>query len=442
MASATSQLEKALPPSEHDLSTDEGMLAYLNQHTPFSTSSITRLSGGFANWTYRATLESPYKFVDGANQSRALETIVVKFSSDVAAAFAGVALDLYRTKAEIAALKLINGLNLPNFRGMGTTQKLPTSATQPAIFLPELLSYDTTNHVGCYVDLGPLPSLKQYLIDHPGSDAVELAAKIGDLLGQFLAGLHLWGYQVSHTDPSILDIYRQSESAKKICAWRTIEFVEGSAKEYNIDGNWEKITETLKREVLDSNDTFNMGDFWTGNILMELDGPANPRSLKALYILDWELVKTGPASTDIAQFAAEAFMLRQYSGRATSGSGTSDEPTDASPAGEALLVSFLDGYERHVKKSSTDNMTSRSSATSVVEPSYERGKSTQDVLLDSRSVIGHLCAHVATIGKTVSWANRETTGRTVRRVLELMITNDQSDTTSSLKDVLTALEVK
>ncbi|KAG8825071.1 Carboxy-terminal domain (CTD) phosphatase [Serendipita sp. 399] len=428
----SSAVERVFPVSEHDLSTNEGIYAYLNQYTPFFASSVIRLSGGFANWTYRAALKEPYKYIDSIGQHTVLKTIVIKFSSNATSLDASVPLDLYRTRAEVAALRLVSGLDLPHFCGIATSQ---TDRTQPTIFLPELVFYDTTNHVGCYVDLGNLPTLMQYLTDHPGQEAVEIATRTGRLLGEFLAGLHIWGWKVLQTESSILDLFKRSVGAKEHCAWRTIGLVEGVAKEYQIEADWEKITNTLKREVLDVEQTFNMGDFWTGNVLIEMQGPTS-QVIKALYILDWELAKTGRASTDIAQFAAEAYMLRQYNTLASSSTiATSVQmkvppvTREISSAGEALLVSFLNAYEEYIKERSSE-----------MEKSAEGNSTQPDTMLDSRSVIGHLCAHVATIGKTFSWTDKETTDKTVRTMLQLLITNDQESTKKSLKEVLTSLK--
>ncbi|KAG8825072.1 hypothetical protein FRC17_008866 [Serendipita sp. 399] len=449
-ATTTAVVEKSLPLSEHNLSTEEVIHAYLNQHTPFPASSVTRLSGGFANWTYRATLRDPYEFTNTRNQRKVVKSIVVKFSSDVAAAFGTVALDLYRTKAEVAAIKLVSGLDLPGMRlSKADADHDDEAGARPTVSLPELLLYDSTNHVGCYVDLGPLSTLKDYLKSHPSNpEAIQLATDAGHSLGEFLAGLHLWGWKLLQTEHSPtststtppLDVFYRNG------AWQTIGVLEGVIKEFSsssIEGeaDWEKITNVMRREVLEVNETFNHGDFWTGNVLIEIQTPpigsrTETRTLKALHLLDWETAKTGSASTDIAQFAAEAFMLRQFS---------------ASPAGEALLISFLTAYEDYIrKKGSSETMEKvKDDVGTAAKPSALSGSSddstttttTPNGMLDSRSVLARLCTHVVTIGKMVSWADKETTDITTRMMLQVLIENDQRSTTKSLKDVLTLLGV-
>jgi hypothetical protein len=54
-------------------------------------------------------------------------------------------------------------------------------------------------------------------------------------------------------------------------------------------------------------------DYRTGNVLIETGiTETGIESIKSLIVLDWELSKTGPASTDIAQFAAEAYQLEVF----------------------------------------------------------------------------------------------------------------------------------
>ncbi|KAG8813129.1 hypothetical protein FRC17_001661 [Serendipita sp. 399] len=427
-ATTTVVVEKSLPLSEHNLSTEEGIHAYLNQYTPFPASSVTRLSGGFANWTYRATLKDPYEFTNIRNQRKVVKSIVVTFSSEVTAAFGNVALDLYRTKAEVAAIKLVSGLDLPGMRlSKADADHDHEASARPTVSLPELLLYDSTNHVGCYVDLGPLSTLKDYLKNHPGPESIALAANAGHSLGEFLAGLHIWGWKLLQTEQSptststtpLLDVFYRNG------AWQTIGVLEGVVKEFSsssIEGeaDWEKITNVMRREVLEVNETFNHGDFWTGNVLIEIQSPptgnrTEARTLKVLHLLDWETAKTGSAT-----------LL---------------------PRAKHSCSLFLTAYEDYIRKEGRLEMMEKveDDVGITAKPSALSGSSdnstTPDGMLDSRSVLARLCTHVVTIGKMVSWANKERTEITTRTMLQVMIENNQRSTTKSLKDVLTSLGV-
>lgn len=110
----------------------------------------------------------------------------------------------------------------------------------------------------------------------------------------------------------------------------------------------------------------------TGNVLVSIkvqdDGTT---ALDALFIVDWELAKFGPAASDIGQFAAESWLLARFSANPS--------------AGSSLLLSFLDGY---------GHLTTRENAEVAV----------------------HLASHVAVWGSRVPWSEDEAEIR--RAVLE------------------------
>lgn len=75
-----------------------------------------------------------------------------------------------------------------------------------------------------------------------------------------------------------------------------------------------------------------MGDFWPGNIMVALD-PSDVNQLKRIYVLDWELAKTGLPGADIGQFCAEIHLLRRF------------EPITKASA-SWILSTFLKAYSR------------------------------------------------------------------------------------------------
>ena len=71
-----------------DLTSDAGLLEYLAQ-TPFACSGITRLSGGFSNFTYRGQLIHP---VIGREK-----TVIIKHTEPYVAANRAFVLDVIRS---------------------------------------------------------------------------------------------------------------------------------------------------------------------------------------------------------------------------------------------------------------------------------------------------------------------------------------------------------
>ncbi|OMP82285.1 hypothetical protein BK809_0006595 [Diplodia seriata] len=70
------------------------------------------------------------------------------------------------------------------------------------------------------------------------------------------------------------------------------------------------------------------GDFWSGNVLVA-DGPGTTTTLS---VVDWEMTRRGIGATDVAQFAAEAYLLDRFCG------------------GKGLVEAFLEEYVRAARE--------------------------------------------------------------------------------------------
>jgi thiamine kinase-like enzyme len=116
-----------------------------------------------------------------------------------------------------------------------------------------------------------------------------------------------------------------------------------------------------------------------------VDADVENKRINQLIILDWELAKTGPAATDVGQFAAESYMLQKLTPRS---------------AGGALLRSFLTKYK------------------SVISASI-KGQKISATLFDPQGIVACIAAHAAVWGSLVSWADAETTRATVETALGL-----------------------
>jgi Phosphotransferase enzyme family len=81
----------------------------------------------------------------------------------------------------------------------------------------------------------------------------------------------------------------------------------------------------ITRETPDDTDTFVMGDFWPGNVLVGEDEDDR------VFVVDWEIAKVGLAGLDVGQFCAELATLRQF------------RPERAEAAGE-VLKNFVRAY--------------------------------------------------------------------------------------------------
>lgn len=119
----------------------------------------------------------------------------------------------------------------------------------------------------------------------------------------------------------------------------------------------------------------------TGNILVDAD--VQNKQLNKLIVLDWELAKTGPAATDVGQFAGECFMLQHLSPRS---------------AGRVLLRSFLANYKNVVTSSINE-------------------RSLPSTLFDPQNIVACTGAHAGVWGSLVSWGDETATRTTVETAL-------------------------
>ncbi|RYO55869.1 hypothetical protein AA0116_g8468 [Alternaria tenuissima] len=93
----------------------------------------------------------------------------------------------------------------------------------------------------------------------------------------------------------------------------------------------------LRRELekvnLDLNtdtQSVSMGDFWMGNVLINLD---NNDRIREVFVIDWEFVNMAPTWLDVGNFIGEAFLIGYF------------ESTD--DAYIHVLESFIEAYRDH-----------------------------------------------------------------------------------------------
>jgi len=74
-----------------------------------------------------------------------------------------------------------------------------------------------------------------------------------------------------------------------------------------------------------------MGDFWPGNLLVVLDDKGG---LERIYVVDWEMTRTGLPGIEVGQFGAEMHLLKRF------------HPEICGETATLLLVNFLREYKR------------------------------------------------------------------------------------------------
>ena len=212
--------------------------------------------------------------------------------------------------------------------------------------VPIIYFHDEASHVIIMEDAGQDSVNLKELLRRPNPPSAATGAVIGRALGEFIARLHVWG----KTDQgrASLDFFDGHLQARDICAWATYGRLEDT-----IVGKSEfiplihdpplpvtsvelekisKIAEERAEEMRRSRETMTMGDFWSGNVLVDLDrGNDGSEKLRKVFVVDWEVARPGVAAFDVGQFQAEIYTVRHFN------------PV-CGPASEALDAAFLEGY--------------------------------------------------------------------------------------------------
>ncbi|CAF1331837.1 unnamed protein product [Didymodactylos carnosus] len=192
--------------------------------------------------------------------------------------------------------------------------------------IPKVYHYDQTHHVLILQDCGDLPTLESVLLNTPPS--IEVSAQIGHALGEFLAKLHVWGREneymkktfenyITPVTISLFTSYGKSDATEK-------ELVLTNAEKLVLN---EIVTSVI--ESMQQRETFTMGEFWRGNILVDID--PDTTMLRQIYIIDWEMARYGLPSHDVAQFIPDFVMPPRFKYHLSS---------------NALLSSFLLTYKK------------------------------------------------------------------------------------------------
>ncbi|KAJ7110347.1 kinase-like domain-containing protein [Mycena crocata] len=275
------------PTTAPDYSLVPDLLAYLADHESFESERVERLSGGGANFTFRLHLKTP---LDSQT------TLVLKHSKTYAALVESIPLAIERQSFEVEALRRVR-------------EWLPQDSM---VTVPAVHHFDDDAHVVIMDDCGPASrTLKSFMLE--GKITTSLAEEIGAALGMFLSALH----RRSAQHPADVKFFDGHDQGKIISAWATygrlvstlsgqdnVEKLEGlkvSSADMDIIS---KVADEMSLAINSANSPLplTMGDFWPGNILINLDADG---VLKRINVVDWELVKPGLPGLDIGQFCGE-----------------------------------------------------------------------------------------------------------------------------------------
>ncbi|KAF8184646.1 kinase-like domain-containing protein [Mycena galopus ATCC 62051] len=347
--------------------------------TPFASHTVTLLTGGTANFAFRLHLLTLHKGQTNAG-TQACE--IIRCHQPLH--FIG-----HRKTSEwpcVREMAVHAGILHVSTKGVSDhkIQAFEAKALQkikegldcgPLAIVPMMYHFDETAHILIMEDCGQdSQNLKALMIGSPPSPGV--AQEIGRALGQFLGRLHSW----AAIDPKMVDFFDQNEQAKRITAWVTYGRIIDSLTTDNLPAvallpepvpasdldDIRAIIAERTPEIFNCRDTLTMGDFWPGNIMVNLRADG---SFGGVHVIDWELAKAGVAALDVGQFCAEMLSLILFK-------------PPAVEAAKALVEAFLTEYRVHC---------------GVMAPHF------------ANVAAKHIGAHLVTITPRVDWGTPEET---------------------------------
>ncbi|KAF8808046.1 hypothetical protein BYT27DRAFT_7099486 [Phlegmacium glaucopus] len=351
-----------LTPDGYDLTIPQGVHDYLSK-TPFASTEAIPLSGGTANYVFRLRLTNAYEGRD---------SLVLKHARPYVKSYRTLAFALERQDYEVEALRHVGDWLSPN----------------SIVTVPKVHLFDKSSHVIIMDDTGA-DSIDLKTFMQRGKASLPMSQQIGSAIGEFLGGMHKWG----RGNVDLLNAVRGNEQAKAMSSWvyygRLVSTLKGldnlpklrdpvlEIGESDMEVV-EKVAEETTKAMLDAQDSFVMGDFWPGNIMVSLNQKGD---LEHLYILDWELTKAGLPGVEIGQFCAEIHMLRRFN------------PEVCQETATLVLEHFFKEYTRAGERD----------------------------IEQSRRAFVHMGVHLSILGARVEWGEKEVTRQVVLEGLRMVV---------------------
>lgn len=261
-----------------------------------------------------------------------------------------------------------------------------------------MLWFDDTANVIVMSDCGAQSvTLKQALTSN--ALPLTLAHELGRGLGEFLARVHALG----KTNREFNAFFARNEEGKRLSALVTYGQLLSTLTDGSLPaladpplgvspGELARAAEVAREAdaaMRTTRETVVMGDFWPGNVLISLaekpaadaDGPAV--GIEKAYVVDWELVRTGLAGLDIAQFVAELQLICEFK-------------PEGKEAASSVRDAFLSAYRQ----------------TAGVEGGN---------LGVARRALTHIGAHFVAWTPRVGWEGKDKVRETVRKGVDLLV---------------------
>ena len=317
-----------------------------------SYDTVTLLTGGSANFVYRLSSSSPSSL-----PSSAPKTLMLKHAAPYVKSNASIPFPAERLGFERKALEnvppVLNDSGEDDGAGQASISvrlakvyhfDAEASALVTEDFNPTMSGWTLKDLVVACYSISTTPDIIFPTVSTTGSPASlkTLSPRILDIatqLGIYLANLH-WstrgkGDGIIGDNVPAKNIYRYSYSnlITSLTAYGVPDAQE-IANEVNQTWGGKLATDGTDGEEL----CVCHGDFWPGNVLVSSDEEVE-KGVK-LGIVDWEMTRLSTGATDVAQFAAEAWLLDRFY-----------PLTPSSSLSDGVLSAFLTSYVKAAKAS-------------------------------------------------------------------------------------------
>ncbi|KAI1384638.1 kinase-like domain-containing protein [Hypoxylon trugodes] len=290
--------------------------------TPYESSSLDILSGGTANFIYRATLSQPLD--DGTKE------VLVKHSEEYIANNPSFKITLARCRIEEECLRALSAFTI-----VGKADSI-----DPYNFLvrtPKFYHFDAGNNTQVQEYLESGSNLKSYALKTyaagAGSDSEATkrqSIQLGKALGRWLRDFHDWAAQ----QPDLRAVVAENTELQLLKHTINFTWLLDRIKLFpsilsEVEGVFDEIRDATAAELKNESELQVIhGDFWSGNILLP-SGPIQEGVDVPIFVIDWEMAQIGKRNLDVGQMIGELYQLKLYK--------------DIS-AGLWMVQGFVDGY--------------------------------------------------------------------------------------------------
>lgn len=236
---------------------------------PYECSSLTKLSGGTANFVYRGTLKT--------NLNDGTETVVIKHTEGYSASNKNF--PLADSRCVRLYLLLISELKA-NQNQEYEQQILTALHTFPPLFhhglevrTPHLYHFDTENNTQIYEDLSSSLNLKFYVLTHSETLTQAQCQRLGHALGAWCKSFHVWGKDEERKE--LRDVMKGNKEMRELKFMVNYQMLINTVDNFPelLEENrslFEDVKDNIRRELDERDGELIHGDFWTGKYAYSL----------------------------------------------------------------------------------------------------------------------------------------------------------------------------